>query len=106
MTSSGRGGTEPHPAEEDSLRLRLVEVHEQLAHDLLDEVTQRLFRVGLDLSCTAGMVGSADARARLADAVEQLDATIRHMRLAVWDNWTISGAKHSPGGGGGCGRQA
>jgi anti-anti-sigma factor len=49
------------------------------AGDLLDRVSDRLFQVGLSLQAAAGLPGDV-ARERLAEALDQLDETIREIR--------------------------
>jgi len=51
----------------------------QLTRELLDRVVDHLFRVGLGLQAAAGLPGDV-ARQRLAEALDQLDETIREIR--------------------------
>ncbi len=50
-----------------------------IVSDLLDRVVHRLFRVGLSLQAAASLPGDV-ARARLADALDQLDDVIHEIR--------------------------
>lgn len=58
---------------------------ERIARDLHDMVVQRVFAAGLALQATAGMVRDPRVAARLHDVVAELDATIRELRIAIFD---------------------
>lgn len=76
--------TDRQEAERDRLRLQLLEVKERVAHDMNDEVIQRLFRTGMALSGATSLAHTPELRARLLDAIDELDATISYIRLAAW----------------------
>lgn len=58
---------------------------ERIARDLHDMVVQRVFAAGLALQATAGMVRDPRVAARLHDVIAELDATIRELRVAIFD---------------------
>ena len=62
----------------------LAEDHDRLARDLHDTVIQRLFAAGLSLQAVAAMSGDEAIRIRLATTVDDLDATIRELRNAIF----------------------
>lgn len=66
--------------------LALVEDRERIARDLHDTVIQRLFATGLSLQGTVPMVRNSPdgAEARLEQAVDDLDLTVRHIRSAIF----------------------
>ncbi|MFV0309829.1 MAG: GAF domain-containing protein [Desertimonas sp.] len=66
--------------------LALAEDRERIARDLHDSVIQRLFATGMSLQSTQRLV-SADppaATARIVQAVDDLDVTIRDIRTAIF----------------------
>lgn len=65
--------------------LVVVEDRERIARDLHDTVIQRLFATGLTLSGVAGRVEDPDLAARLQEAVDDLDDTVRHIRTTVFE---------------------
>ena len=62
-----------------------LEDRDRIARDLHDHVIQRLFAVGLGLQSTAGRTDEPAIRARLSQAVEELDATIGQIRTTIFD---------------------
>ncbi|MFI5042442.1 MAG: GAF domain-containing protein [Acidimicrobiales bacterium] len=66
-------------------RMTLLEDQERIARDLHDSVIQRLFSVGLSLQATSRLVQDAQARGRLAAAIDELDLTVRHIRTVIFD---------------------
>ena len=62
-----------------SLARGVVGGQSQAAGDLLDRVVHRLFRVGLILQAAGGLQGET-ARARLTEAMDQLDDVILEIR--------------------------
>ena len=65
--------------------LAALEDRDRIARDLHDHVIQRLFAVGLGLQSTAGRANEPAIRARLAQAVEELDETISQIRTTIFD---------------------
>ena len=65
--------------------LTLVEDRDRIARDLHDTVIQRLFAVGLSLQGTARVADQEDVAGRLAEAIDQLDETIRQVRTTIFD---------------------
>jgi signal transduction histidine kinase len=64
--------------------LAALEDRDRIARDLHDHVIQRLFAVGLGLQSTAGRADEPAIRARLAQAVEELDETISQIRTTIF----------------------
>ncbi|HET6393906.1 MAG TPA: GAF domain-containing protein [Blastococcus sp.] len=58
---------------------------DRIARDLHDHVIQRLFASGLQLQSTLRRITDPSARARVQQAVEDLDATIREIRTSIFD---------------------
>ena len=67
------------------VRLSLLEDQERIARDLHDTVIQRVFAVGLSLQGVGRLLGDETARARIAAAIDDLDATIRQIRTVIFD---------------------
>jgi signal transduction histidine kinase len=67
----------------DRQRLVLLEDRGRIARDLHDHVIQRLFGAGLSLQAVGSSV-DADARARILDQVDALDAAIAEIRTAIF----------------------
>ena len=75
-----RDASAPRPRDDlVSLARGVVGGQSQAAGDLLDRVVHRLFRVGLILQAAGGLQGET-ARARLAEAMDQLDDVILEIR--------------------------
>jgi signal transduction histidine kinase len=64
--------------------LVLLEDRERIAKDLHDTVIQRLFATGLSLQGTARLAQRPDVAARIQDAVEDLDVTVKHIRTVIF----------------------
>jgi signal transduction histidine kinase len=75
--------------------IALVEDRERIAMDLHDTVIQQLFAIGLSLEATARRSQDTEIEHRLHSAVEDLDATIKHIRSTIF---TLASAM-SPGSG-------
>jgi signal transduction histidine kinase len=71
--------------------LVLLEDRERIAKDLHDTVIQRLFATGLSLQGTARLAQRPDVAARLQDAVEDLDETVKHIRTVIFGLETTPG---------------
>ncbi|HET7519154.1 MAG TPA: GAF domain-containing protein, partial [Actinomycetes bacterium] len=66
-------------------RLALLEDRERIAKELHDGAIQALFAVGIGLQGAAGLAGDdEELRARLQDAVEELDRVIRDLRNYIF----------------------
>jgi signal transduction histidine kinase len=71
-------------ARADQQRMTLLEDRDRIGRDLHDHVIQRLFGVGLTVESIASGL-SADPRGnRLAQAVTDIDATIRQIRTTIF----------------------
>jgi two-component system, NarL family, sensor histidine kinase DevS len=64
--------------------LVLLEDRERIAKDLHDTVIQRLFATGLSLQGTARLSRTPEVAARIQDAVEDLDVTVKHIRTVIF----------------------
>ena len=64
--------------------LMLLEDRERIARDLHDTVIQRLFATGLSLQGTARLTVKPEVTARIQDAVEDLDETVKHIRTVIF----------------------
>ncbi len=74
--------------EEENRRIRhtlaVTEDRERIARDLHDTVIQRLFAAGMALQGTAARVDDGEARERIERTVDELDATIKEIRTAIF----------------------
>jgi len=68
----------------DQQRLALFEDRDRIGRDLHDLVIQRLFAVGLNLEGAGRRTADPDLRARLAQAVDDLDDTIKDIRRTIF----------------------
>lgn len=64
--------------------LALLEDRDRIARDLHDTVIQGIFATGLTLQGAARLVDEPTARRRVADAVDQLDEIVRHIRTVIF----------------------
>ncbi len=64
--------------------LTLIEDRERIAADLHDTVIQRLFATGLGLQSTVRAIEDPAAAARIQQAVDDLDETIRQIRSTIF----------------------
>jgi two-component system sensor histidine kinase DevS len=65
--------------------LRVLEDRERIGRDLHDIVVQRLFAAGMSLNAVSSLiVDRDDASRRLAEVIDELDATIREIRTAIY----------------------
>jgi signal transduction histidine kinase len=71
-------------AREDRQRLALLEDRDRIGRELHDVVIQRLFAVGLGLQGTSRLTDRPDVTARLDQAVDDVDATIRDIRRSIF----------------------
>ncbi len=70
-------------AQRDQSMIAVLEDRDRIARDLHDLVIQRLFATGLQLQGIHRLVGS-DVQERIGRAVEDIDATIRDLRAAIF----------------------
>jgi signal transduction histidine kinase len=77
-------------AERDQSTLAVLEDRDRIARDLHDLVIQRLFATGLQLQGMLRMV-RPEVQERIGRAVEDIDATIRDLRAAIFE------LHHEPG---------
>jgi len=69
----------------DRLReLTLTEERERMARNLHDTVIQRLFAVGLSLQSATRYANHDDITARMQEAIDDLDATVRQIRTTIF----------------------
>ena len=64
--------------------LALVDERERIARDLHDTVVQRLFAVGLSLQAALARAGEGPASARMHQAIDDIDDTIRDLRSTIF----------------------
>ncbi len=72
-------------ARADQNRIALLEERARTAHNLHDNVVQRLFAAGLTIQGAASLSCDPAVREQLAAAVENLDGTIRTLRNSIFD---------------------
>ncbi len=65
---------------------------DRIARDLHDHVIQRLFATGLSLQSTLRRTGDGPTQARIQQAVDDLDTTVREIRTAIFDLHTAGEA--------------
>ncbi|HVM06557.1 MAG TPA: GAF domain-containing protein [Acidimicrobiales bacterium] len=75
--------------------LALLEDRERIARDLHDTVIQRLFATGLSLQGAARLAQRPEVAARIGQAVEDLDLTVKHIRSAIFG---LESSRPSAGG--------
>lgn len=71
-------------SQQDRERLAILEDRDRIARDLHDLVIQRLFAAGMTLQSTEPLISNDAARARLSGVADDLDATIRELRQAIY----------------------
>ncbi|MDX6241170.1 MAG: hypothetical protein QOG10_5994, partial [Kribbellaceae bacterium] len=71
-------------AQQDQSTLAVLTDRDRIARDLHDLVIQRLFATGLQLQGMQRMV-SPEVRERIGRSVEDIDATIRELRAAIFE---------------------
>jgi signal transduction histidine kinase len=79
-------------AREDQRRLAVLEDRDRIGRDLHDLVIQRLFAVGLGLQGATRLVQKPEIAARIEQAVDDLDATIKDIRRAIFGLSTVETA--------------
>ncbi|MBB5874286.1 GAF domain-containing protein [Allocatelliglobosispora scoriae] len=72
-------------ATEEREMLVVLEDRERIARDLHDVVIQRLFATGLQLQTAARLAAKPEVSTRISNAVDDLDATIRDIRSAIFE---------------------
>ncbi|MEP7193666.1 MAG: GAF domain-containing protein [Actinomycetota bacterium] len=63
----------------------VLEDRDRIARDMHDHVIQRLFATGLSLQSTSRLAEHPTVRARLDEAVDNLDAAIKDVRLTIFE---------------------
>jgi signal transduction histidine kinase len=66
-------------------QMAVIGERERIARDLHDTVIQRLFATGMGLQGLVGRIEGPDVRLRLQQAVDELDETIREIRISIFD---------------------
>jgi signal transduction histidine kinase len=77
-------------AREDLQRLALFEDRDRIGRDLHDLVIQRLFAIGLSLQGASRLAQAPEVTARLTQAVDDLDVTIKDIRRTIFALGSIS----------------
>jgi signal transduction histidine kinase len=72
-------------AQEEREMLVVLEDRERIARDLHDVVIQRLFATGLQLQSASRLASRPEVAERISTAVDDLDATIRDIRSAIFE---------------------
>ena len=72
-------------AQRDKSRLVLLEDRDRIARDMHDHVIQRLFATGLSLQAASHLATHPTVRARVDDAVDELDRAIKDIRHAIFE---------------------
>ncbi|WP_084678176.1 GAF domain-containing protein [Actinopolymorpha alba] len=72
-------------AQEDRSRLLVLEDRDRIARDLHDVVIHRLFTIGTTLQSAVGLSTRPEVRRRVSQAIEDLDATSRDVRSAIFE---------------------
>ena len=75
--------------------LALLEDRERIARDLHDTVIQRLFATGLSLQGAARLAQRPEVADRIAQAVDDLDLTVKHIRTAIFG---LAASRRAAGG--------
>lgn len=81
-------------ARDRTQQVSLFEDRERIARDMHDVVIQRIFAVGLDLQGVVGRVHNRDVSGRIARCIDELQAVIDEMRMAIF-NLAHAGDKHT-----------
>ena len=69
--------------QDDRVHLRMLQDHEQIAHELHDAVLQRLFAVGLRLHRAASTSAEPSVSDRVRQAIRDLDQTTAQVRQTI-----------------------
>ncbi|HUO37649.1 MAG TPA: GAF domain-containing protein [Mycobacterium sp.] len=72
-------------ARDDARELALLTDRERIAHDLHDQVIQRLFSAGLNLQTTIAYCHSAVIAQRLNQTIDELQGIIDHIRTTIFE---------------------
>ncbi len=72
-------------AQRDRARMALFDDRDRIARDMHDHVIQRLFATGLSLQSAARAATHPVVRARLEEAVDDIDAAIKEIRHAIFE---------------------
>lgn len=72
-------------SQRDRSRLALLEDRDRIARDMHDHVIQRLFATGLSLQAASHLATHPTVRARVIDAVDELDRAIKDIRHAIFE---------------------
>jgi two-component system, NarL family, sensor histidine kinase DevS len=68
----------------DAERLSLFEDRDRIARDLHDLVIQRLYATGMSLEGTMPMISRPEVKARVSNAVDAMDDTIKDIRATIF----------------------
>lgn len=81
----------------DAERVAVFEDRDRIARQLHDLVIQRLFATGMSLQATAGMMPQGAATARVGQAIDALDETIKDIRSSIFMLQTHPAQESRPG---------
>lgn len=79
-------------SQHDRSRLTLLEDRDRIARDMHDHVIQRLFATGLSLQAASHLATHPTVRARVIDAVDDLDLAIKDIRHAIFELHDVEAA--------------
>ena len=80
-----RDETDRKRAAELSLQIELMSERDRIARDLQETVVGQILRAILRLTTAASLIDDRDARARIDEAIHDLDATLKEIRDVITD---------------------
>jgi signal transduction histidine kinase len=90
-------GLELADRRKDAERVAVFADRDRIARQLHDLVIQRLFATGMSLQATTGMMPEGPAVARIGQAVDALDETIKEIRSSIFTLQTHPARESLPG---------
>ena len=84
-TSNGPASADSGAAASAEVTRYLTEDHDQIAQDINDVLTRRIFAAGLDLHTALELIGEHRAASKIWHAIGELDQAVRGIRDTVFD---------------------